>query len=311
MTVNGNAGATGSALLDRQLVMVTGKGGTGKTTFASAIAMLSAKRGQKTLLCEVDSQHPALAPIVGCSVGFEDVEVQDNLWASNLLWEPCLKNYLVGALRSTRLVNLMLSNAGMSRFLDFTPGAREMVILSTLIDKCEGYDMVVVDMPASGHAFSLIDITRSAMGLFRSGPVRKQALKLREAIEAKSSELVFVALPDEMVVNETIETIKRTVPYRHASQSPTVFLNRSVGPQGTLPEAWLEGLMDGPLSDSEAALLSDLVWDLQREQASKEATDRLFEVNGQRPWPVSVAPPGHGMREHVRHVMDVLEGLLV
>ena len=49
MTERGNAGATVSTLLDRRLVMVTGKGGTGKTTFAAALAMLSAKRG-KTLL---------------------------------------------------------------------------------------------------------------------------------------------------------------------------------------------------------------------------------------------------------------------
>lgn len=307
MTERGNAGATVSTLLDRRLVMVTGKGGTGKTTFAAALAMLSAKRGKKTLLCEVDSQHPALAPIVGCPVGFEDVEAQDNLWVSNLLWEPCLKHYLVGALRSTRVVNLMLSNAGMSRFLDFTPGAREMVILSTLVDKCEGYDMVVVDMPASGHAFSLIDITRSAMGLFRSGPVRKQALKLREAIEDASSELVFVALPDEMVVNETIETIQRTQPYRHASQDPTVFLNRSVASQEPLSPVWIEELQRSDLEPDERALLNDLVWDVQREQAAKDASERLHEVTGRRPVPVDVAPPGNGVREHVRHVMDALE----
>ena len=80
-------------------------------------------------------------------MGFEDVEAQDNLWVSNLLWEPCLKHYW-WVLRSTRVVNLMLSNAGMSRFLDFTPGARD----GDLVDvgrQGEGYDMVVVDMPAS------------------------------------------------------------------------------------------------------------------------------------------------------------------
>jgi anion-transporting ArsA/GET3 family ATPase len=291
--------------------MVTGKGGTGKTTFASALAMLSAKRGQKTLLCEIDSQHPALAPVLGCPVGFEEVEVHDNLWASNLLWEPCLKHYLLGALRSKRVVNLVLSNAGMSRFLDFTPGAREMVILSTLIDKCRGYDMVVVDMPASGHAFSLIDITRSAMGLFRSGPVRKQAATLRQVIESESSEVVYVALPDEMVVNETIETVNRMQPYRHAAQRPTVFLNRSVASRTPVPEQWLDALMASDLEATERSLLSDFVWDVQRERASVEASDRLFEATGCRPLSVGVAPPGLGLAEHVRHVMTALEGHFV
>ena len=171
--------------------------------------------------------------------------------------------------------------------------------------------MVVVDMPASGHAFSLIDITRSAMGLFRSGPVRTQAATLRQAIESESSEVVYVALPDEMVVNETIETVNRMQPYRHASQRPTVFLNRSVATRPPVPEQWLDALMASDLEATERSLLSDFVWDVQRERASAEASDRLFEATGCRPLSVGVAPPGLGLAEHVRHVMTALEGQLV
>ena len=134
-------------------------------------------------------------------MGFEDVEAQDNLWVSNLLWEPCLKHYLVGALRSTRVVNLMLPTRACldSRFY---PGAREMVILSTLVDKCKGYDMVVVDLPASGHAFSLIDITRSAMGLFRS--VRSMAGAQAARSHRRCIEWSGVVACGRDGVNETI-----------------------------------------------------------------------------------------------------------
>ena len=99
-------------------------------------------------------------------------------------------------------MRLILSNRMVSRFLDFTPGSQEIVILSALGQQVEKYDLVVADLPASGHAFSLLDITRSAMGLFRSGPVRGRAEELRQMIRSPDTRVVFVTLPEEMVVTE-------------------------------------------------------------------------------------------------------------
>ena len=77
-------------LLDRRLVMVTGKGGTGKTTVAAALAWLAAAQGRKTLLCEVDNQRSTFAPIFGVEAGFEPIRVRENLELTNVLWEPSL-----------------------------------------------------------------------------------------------------------------------------------------------------------------------------------------------------------------------------
>jgi anion-transporting ArsA/GET3 family ATPase len=291
--------------------MVTGKGGTGKTTFAAALAVLGATLGKRTLLVELDSQMPAFAPIFGIEPTFEPTRVRPDLEVSNLTWDASLKSFLTGLVPSRRVVNLILNNKMVSRFLDFTPGSQEIVTLSALGDRVAAYDLVVVDMPASGHAFSLLDITRSALGLFRSGPVRQRALELRELLHTPTTRLVFVALPEEMVVNETLETFARLAEYELLNQPPVVFLNRA-----TLPS----------LSDDERALLARLSgselqplqeefvragrWEDQLEQSTAAAQERLTESLPDTPILVPPAPPG-GVPRTVVESVSVHLGRLV
>ncbi|MBN2799679.1 MAG: AAA family ATPase [Deltaproteobacteria bacterium] len=280
-------------LLDSRLLMVTGKGGTGKTTFASAMGILGAAKGKRVVVCEVDTQRPALPAIFETEVHFDPVEVHPGLSVCNITWNEALHAYLRRSLPMKRLVRMVLENQLIARLLDITPGSREVVILSRVGNLLEEYDLVVVDMPASGHAFSLLDILSTLLTLFRSGPVRQRALELQELIHDLRTRLVFLAIPEEMVINETIETWTRMEGAELIGGSPYIFLNRATLPSLTEEERALIGrLSKVKLDPLRREFVQAGVWEDRLEQATEGAQARLAEAFHMDP--VLVPPAGGG-----------------
>ena len=142
-------------LLNSRLILVTGKGGTGKTTVSAAIGRLSAERGARTIVAEVDTFRPALTPMFGKKPTYAPLPVAPRLDICNISWREALVEWLKGNVPGQRVVRRILDNKLVQTFLDATPGVRETVILSRVVTLLEKYDRVVVDMPASGHAISL------------------------------------------------------------------------------------------------------------------------------------------------------------
>lgn len=278
-----------ASLLDSRLVMVTGKGGTGKTTYAAALAVLGAAKGRRTLLCEIDNQRPSTAAIFGVLPEHEPREVRANLSICNVRFADALTAFIHQMVPVRRVVRLVLENKIVQRFLDFTPGSRELVTLARIGSLVDQYDLVIVDMPASGHAFSLLDVLRSAIGLFRSGPVRTLAHDLQGLVRRPGTRMVFVALPEEMVVNETLETYERMRVGEVLGGDPVVFLNRATLPSLTDPErdliARLSTLALDPLA---LEFVRAGRWEDQLEQATAAARDRLGEAF---PGGVVLVPP--------------------
>ncbi len=290
-------------LLQDRVVLVTGKGGTGKTTYASAIALLLAARGRRTVLCELDSQRPSLTGVFGREPDFHPLRVAPNLDVCNLTWPHTLVAYLERMIRVGPIVKAILSNEMVRRFLDFTPGANEIVTLSVLADLREKYDVVVVDMPASGHAFSLLDITRSALGLFRAGPVRARVEELRVMIQAPTSRMVLVALPEEMVVNETLETLARLQGGQLLGGKPIVVLNRAIAPSLSVAEKTLLDRLSAEAAPGDAEeFVAAGRWDRVLEESAAEAQTRITEALGEAPILVPPSGVGGNPREVVRSV---------
>lgn len=289
-----------ATLLDSRVLWVTGKGGTGKTSYAAALAALGAAKGKRTLLCEVDTSRPAMSAIFSHEDSFEPTQVAPNLDLSNVNWDGALAAYVQTYIPVRRLVKSVLDNRVVRRFLDFAPGARELFILSAIVSRVEDYDLVVVDMHASGHAFSMLDITHSATRLFRSGPMLKRAQEMRELLVDPGTRTVFVALPEEMVVNETLETRDRMAEHALLGGPSVAFLNRATLPSLSEDERALLARLDAAsLDETGREFVRAGVWEDRLEQATEQAIGRLTEAFGSAP--VLVPPVGGGSEP--RHVV--------
>ena len=272
-------------LLSQRLLLVTGKGGTGKTTLASAIGRLASDRGKRVIICEVDTQKPSLTPVFGVLPTYKPVMINRNLAVCNLDWHNALEEWLERTVPGQRVVKLILSNPVVKLFLDATPGAREVVILSKIASLVESWDMVIVDMPASGHAIGMLRVPNLALKLMAAGPIRKRAEEVLALFTRRDTSLVMVALPEEMVVNETVETyqaVRHEVPGLNVA---AVVLNRAAAPslnadERKLLERLSEGGPEGDLEGGARELLVAGVWEAGLEQDTAGAIDRLREEIG-------------------------------
>ena len=202
-----------SGLLGRQLVFVTGKGGVGKTTVALALAQVAAARGRRTVLCEVGAQGrvPRLYGRRAGSDGME-VEVDDDLHAVSVDPQRALEEYLAKNIGRAGAGLLARSNT-FAYFVAAAPGARELLAMGKAWDfvqpvrwnKEPGYDLVVVDGPASGHALGMLRAPGTFADIARVGPIARQAGQIRDLLgDPALSAVVAVTVPSEIPVSETL-----------------------------------------------------------------------------------------------------------
>jgi anion-transporting ArsA/GET3 family ATPase len=199
-------------LLDRRLLFVTGKGGVGKSTVAAGLALLSASRGQRTLLCEVDAKGGLSGFFESGPTGFTPTEVQPQLFTMAMDTEESLKEYL-----SLQLKVPLLARIGpLARTFDFVanaaPGVKEILTVGKLAWEVveDHYDMVVVDSVASGHIVGQLAAPKGINELVSVGMVRNQTEWMLDVLEDPArTGVVIVAAPEEMPVNETIELSAR------------------------------------------------------------------------------------------------------
>jgi arsenite/tail-anchored protein-transporting ATPase len=276
-------------ILQSRLLLVTGKGGTGKTTLSATMGRLGAQRGRRTIVCEVDTFRPALTTLMGARPTYVPTTVAAGLDICNVTWREALIEWLSDAVPGKRVVKLILDNRLVQTFLEATPGLRETVILSRIVKLCDQYDQVIVDMPASGHAVSLLGVPGVALNLMRAGPIREQAELIRRRLAREDTALIIVALPEEMVVNETVELWGRLHKEVPQLRLPLVVLNRSAVPSLSAAERTLLDRLEATdhaardrgeggavVETSEVdELLRAGSWEAGLEAATSEALERL------------------------------------
>lgn len=221
-------------LLGHRLLIVTGKGGTGKSTIAAAIATLVAGSGRRVLLCDMDGKGSSTGWF-GRSpgpVGFEPVEVATNLWAMSMDTEAALREYL--RLHSPiPFAGAIGPVAGVIDYVaDAAPGVREILAIGKVCWEVRRarYDTVVVDAEASGHIVSQIAAPRVLGNLVTMGMIRDQTGWMLDILEDPAlTNAVVVTTAEEMPVTETIETLRR-IRTETATVVGAVVVNRMPAP---------------------------------------------------------------------------------
>ncbi len=201
-----------TTLLDRHLLFVSGKGGTGKSTVAAALAEVAVQRGLRTLVCEMDAKGALANAFEMAELGFVPREVRPGLFAMVMNTEDSLREYLRLFVRIP-LVGRLGPLAHMFDFVaDAAPGVKEILGVGKLCYEVRErhYDLVIVDAEASGHIVAQIDAPRAIRELVHVGMVREQTDWMIEILDDPlRTGLVVVTTPEEMPVTESVELVER------------------------------------------------------------------------------------------------------
>jgi anion-transporting ArsA/GET3 family ATPase len=201
-----------TALLDRRLLFVTGKGGVGKTTVAAGLALLASQHGKRTLVGEVDAKGNLADFYEVPPTNFDAREIAPNLFAMSMQTEESLKEYL----RLQLKIPLIARMGPLARTFDFVaqaaPGVKEVLIIGKFLWEVRErhYDLVVVDGAATGHAVAQLAAPQGIREMVKVGLVRDQTGWMLDILgNPDLTGAVIVASPEEMPVNETLELAGR------------------------------------------------------------------------------------------------------
>jgi len=181
---------------------------------ALALGLAAARRGLRTIVCEVAHQERFSRLMGREGVGYEETEVRKNLSAISLDQQHTLEEWVGYQLPSRTLASLLSGNRIFQHLTAAAPGIKELVTIGKIWELAQlerktksarPYDFVVVDSPATGHGLGMLKAPRTFAEIARVGPIRHQADRIHDFIVSDRTGVLAVALPEEMPINETLE----------------------------------------------------------------------------------------------------------
>jgi anion-transporting ArsA/GET3 family ATPase len=201
-------------LARRQLLVVTGKGGVGKTAVSAILGRALAAAGRRTLVVEVDPRE-SLHQMMGTPPsGGAIVPAGPRLWVQNLKPQQVLDQVVREQLILELLTRRVLESTIYQHFAAAAPGLKELAILGHALRLLRGLGgpgtpeiaTVVLDAPATGHGVTLMAAPALVSEVIAHGPFARMAGELAALIaDAERCGVVVVTLAEEMPVEEALE----------------------------------------------------------------------------------------------------------
>ncbi|MBX3231162.1 MAG: ArsA family ATPase [Labilithrix sp.] len=201
-------------LENKRFLIVTGKGGVGKTTVCAAEALALAAKGKRVLVCMCNAKE-RLSTMLGSElIGSDVVPAAQNVWAVNMDPTKALEEYGAMMLKSRALYKLLFDNKYVRTFFRAVPGMQEWTMLgkawwhTTEVreDGSPRFDVVILDAPATGHGLDMLRVPKVILDVVPPGLLRRDAERAWQLFQDPANcAVVLVTLPEEMPTTETIE----------------------------------------------------------------------------------------------------------
>ncbi|PRQ06892.1 ArsA family ATPase [Enhygromyxa salina] len=195
-----------SGLESRRLLIVSGKGGVGRTTVAALLGAALASRGHKVLIATTGHDDRLAWMLGGERLTDTPLEVAPNLDIQRLVPETCVEEYGALVTRSQRLSHMVFGNKAVRRLLRAIPGLDDFAILGKVWHeavRARSYDTIVFDGPASGHLRLVLGVPQAILATVADGPLTREATAMRDSLQDPSvCAAVLVGLPEPWPLTE-------------------------------------------------------------------------------------------------------------
>lgn len=188
------------------MLIVSGKGGVGRTTVAALLGSALASKGRKILVATTGHDDRLAWMLGGERLEDVPVEVAPGLEIQRLVPATCVEEYGTLITRSQRLSHVVFGNKAVRRLLRAIPGLDDFAILGKVWHeavRARSYDTIVFDGPASGHLRLVLGVPQAILATVADGPLTNEAAAMRDSLQDPSvCSAVLVGLPEPWPLTE-------------------------------------------------------------------------------------------------------------